>query len=388
MSTAPPLLQFRGTGARLGTPAGSLPAGIDLAISIDASALTLTGGDPLAAWQIPLSTLLGARARQIGEYVEITGWVSGSHVLLTIPASSLEGGSPEELVAFFEPPATAHGSDDASDEIRHRMTMMVVGAIIVVAVVIAVVIALVIQSSPGSTSSGATASDQSAAAAMNLHQSDVPSSWGGDSPTTSPLSGLLGTATPSKQTAQEKKVYNQIVSEFQHCMGETQQSDRMFGAAGVQPLTQVSSAPYGTVIGNNLIEVGSVTQIYATTADVHADLAQMKSAPFPKCFAQTMGRFTIASADPNQVTATAPVVAEKPRMILGAYVAGAAVTLQYPTTSGTTPMEIGTSIVISGRYEQTLYTFASPGMFPPAQRELLETLLAARLSGLHGTTSA
>jgi hypothetical protein len=260
--------------------------------------------------------------------------------------------------------------------------------IVLVAIVVGVIVAALIgtsKSTPKSSSPNAQAS--ALAASKNLRQSDVPSSWGQDSPTTSPLSGLLGTGAATKQTAQEKKIYDEVVSEFQQCMGESSAKDRIFGAAGVLPEAQRASVPYGTVIGSNLIEVGSVTQIYASTADVHADLVQMKSAKFSSCFAQTMGRFVVVGSDPTQVTATPPVVVETPRYALGAYVAGASATLQYPTTTGTVPMEIGTSIVISGRYEQTIYTFASPGVFPAALRQQIESVLAARLVGISGATN-
>jgi hypothetical protein len=77
-----------------------------------------------------------------------------------------------------------------------------------------------------------------------------------------------------------------------------------------------------------------------------------------------------------------------PRRELAAYVTGATVTLRYPSPSGTVPIEVGTSIIVAGRFEQTLFTFASPDSFPSQRLDELESLLAARLSGVGSASAA
>lgn len=391
--TAPARSRLSGAGARLDRPAGSLPAGVDLDFVLDDSSLTLSGGDPLAVWQIPRSALVAPRARLVGEYVELSAWVAGSRILVTIPVAGLNGCTGADVIAQFDDgdagmttPVEREGREGRG--MTRRATWLVASAVGVVVLVMILVVALVVGSSPSSTSSAAVAKDRALARSMNLRASDVPGSWGQDSPLTSPLSGLLGTGPSTKPTAESKKLYNEVVASFQACMGETNATDRMFGAAGVQPVVQVASDPYGTVVGNNLIEVGTVTQVYASTADVQADLAQMKKAVFSKCFSQAMAKFTVVGTDPTQATSSPPVSVEPPRTVAGTYVSGATATVQVPSQSGNVPVEIGATVIINGVYEQTLYTFASPGTFPQNVRVGLESVLAARLAGISGATSA
>jgi hypothetical protein len=391
--TGPAPSRLIGAGARLDRPAGSLDAGVDLEFFLDDASLTLSGGDPPSVWQIPRNAMVAPRARLVGEYVELSAWVAGSRILVTIPVGRLNGCTGADVIAQFDVGAVdeaAHLEAERREDRRmaRRATWLVASAVGVVVLVVILVVALVVGSSPSSTSNAATAHARALARSMNLKASDVPGSWGQDSPLASPLSGLLGTGPSSKPTAESKKLYNEVVGSYQACMGESNATDRMFGAAGVQPVAQVAGDPYGTVVGNNLIEVGTVTQIYASTADVHADLGQMKKAVFPKCFSQAMAKFTIVGTDPTQAKSSPPVSVEPPRTVAGTYISGATATVQVPAQSGNVPIEIGVTVIINGLYEQTLYTFASPGGFPRSVRLGVESAMAARLAGISGATSA
>jgi len=370
--------------ARLANPGGSLPAGVDLAVMIDTQSITLTGGEPASTWQIPYVALHGAKVNNIGEYLEVMGWVAGTHLVLTIPVVSLSGGGVADVISMVTPDAERDVSlHTATPRWSKRKK---VGGLALLAVVVTALSAVTVgvwgNVKNTSTSTSSTQPQQDQAASKNLQFHDVPAGWGKDSPATSPLSGLMGTGGTSKPTPEQTKTYNQVVANFQSCMGVSNAKDRMFGKAGVAPTVQVPSAPYGTVIAGNLVEVGSVTQYYESPANVQADLAEIKNSKFASCFAQTMARFEITGADATQAGATIPVTVEKPRTELGVYIAGATASLQFPSTSGTVPIEIGTSILVSGHYEQTVYTFASPGTFPPATRTALQSLLAARLAGI------
>ena len=397
MSELTPTVRFFGTGARLAQPIGSLPAKTDLAFSLDAQGITLSGGDPLLAWQLPYRALIGARAVLVGFYVELSGWVSGRPFLLTIPTENLGGGTPQELIALLSPvspsPTTTMMSGHSDGLLTARLTMkrkskaLIASAVLTVAVVVALVLALILQSSPGNGPS-TTSQAHALAASMNLTINDFHSTWQAENPATAPLSGLLGTGTASKETPKQKKIYDEVVHAYQTCVGLSNAKDRMFGTAGVAPIAQVPSNPYGSVENGNLAEAGSVTQYYASTQDVQSDLAQMKRPQFARCLSEVMARFTIAFVSPSSITTPWPTVVTKSSTQLGVFVTGAATIINYPTTTGTTPIEIGVTSLIYGHYEQVLYTFASPGIFPVVERQQLLQIQVARLAGVNGASNA
>ncbi len=366
---------------------GPLSAGALLNLVVDAGGITLHGGEPVTAWQIPFSAMSMMAATTHGHDVEVAGWVSGEYLALGFPRQALEGGTPDDLEALV---AAGTGRVALGAEISppRSMRIWLLAALGMVAVAIGVVVAVVLSSSSPSPVK-ATAQDKALAGSKNLVRSDVPSEWGTDDPTTAPLAGLLGSArTSSTPSAASKKAYKTVIAGFQSCMGETNATDRVFGAAGVTPLVQVPSAPFGRVTSTSYIEAGSVTQRYASAKSVAADLAQMKSPKFPTCFAQAIGRLVMSSADPTLATATVSVTPQTLPAPLGVVTAGANVFVQIPTAATTVDAEIGITMLVSGTYEQTLYTFSLPGEFPTELRSELVSLLAGRLVGSSGATPA
>ncbi len=231
--------------------------------------------------------------------------------------------------------------------------------------------------------------ERATAQSLGLSAADVPRGWGQDNPASSPLAGLLGTAPSSKPTPSEKKANDEVVSEYQRCMGISNKNDRMFGAAGTTPLVQVPSAPFGTSDGTSLIEVGTATQRYRSATTVAGDARQARDPNFGVCFAQAMGRFVAAGADPTQAMATPTVVTTSFGHPLGAQVSGAVVSVGIANgTGGFTQVEIGTALIIHDRTEQFLYTFSSPGSFPEAERQQLTALLAGRVAGIGNPRAA
>ena len=127
-----------------------------------------------------------------------------------------------------------------------------------------------------------------------------------------------------------------------------------------------------------LVEAGSVTQLYASGADVAADLTQISSPRFPGCFAEATGRLLEISTS-GAPSATYPISAQVLPRSLGVYTAGADVEL--PIQGSSSPIEVGVSVLIAAPYEQTLYTYASSGAFDPILRAQLVSTLAGRLVG-------
>jgi hypothetical protein len=311
-----------------------------------------------------------------GDSIELTAWVSGTYLSLGIPAGGLEEGSADELDALL----AAGTGREAAGVTRTRAPTAAWLLIGLGVVVLAGGVALAIALSTGTTSPAtASAEDRAKAGSVNLVRGDVPEAWGQDSTATAPLAGLLGTAPASTPTAADKKAYRTVVAEYQSCMGETDAVDRVFGAAGVSPLAQIPSAPYGLVTSSSYVEAGTVTQIYATSGEVASDLTQIRSSRFPTCFGQAIGRFILTSTDPTEATAAVVITPQLLPSPLGVHVTGADTTLSLPSGSTTLPVEIGTTMLVTGRYEQTLYTFSTPNAFPADLRGRLVAVLAGRL---------
>jgi len=146
--------------------------------------------------------------------------------------------------------------------------------------------------------------------------------------------------------------------------------------------------PYGPEQSTAVTEVGTVTQRYASPADVAADRRQISQARFPTCFAEAIGRLATANGDVIKATEDLPVVRQEFRQPLGVLVTGANVTIPMAGLAGTSTAQLGITVLLTGSYEQTLYTFAVPGSFPERLRQQVVGELSARLAGVSGTRSA
>ena len=370
---------------------GPLPESETYEFVADASGVTLYGGTPLAAWQIPFSAITGLQLSLRAGGVTLTGWVAGGHLSITVMADSLQSGTLQDLEVMCSHAAGREPqliSGNISSSRRHRTTWLIValGCLLVV-------IGIVTAAALGSSSSPskpliATSDQQSATTARNLTLGDLPSDWGTDAAASSPLSGLLATDSSSTPTAAERAETKKILSAFQSCMGLTNATDRTFGAAGVKPLFQTSSDPYGVINGTNFYEAGTTTQLYASPASVQQDLTQLQSNKFPTCFAEALGRMFTSSGDPTVPLASLPVTRQPTSHPLGVFVSGATVSLTIPDGTSTVPAQLGVTILVHGSYEQTLFTFSTPGAFPGALQTSLTDLLAARLVGAGAAGSA
>jgi hypothetical protein len=358
---------------------GPLPVGSSFELRLDDAALTLSGGQPPVAWQVPASATEGLASRRRADRIELTGWIAGGYGMLTIPLG-VQQESAEAIMARLE----GFGARVATTRPPRRRWPWVLG-IVVVAGIAGLVTGLVVSSSSTSPAAKVTAEQRGETMAKNLVLSDLPSGWQRDDPSVAPLGGLLSVSSSGKESATEKHASSVVIGEFQSCMGLTNAQDRTFGAAGVQPIYQIGGAPLGLVSTNQELEVGSATQLYASDADVEADLTQLRSPKFPACFAEALGRLLEISVDPSMATASLQESTQSLPASLGTYTAGSNVEL--PVKGSSAPIEIGVTEIIHAPYEQTLFTYSAPGTFSPALRAQLVSILAGRLVGSGGAAA-
>ncbi len=351
---------------------GPLPEGSSFELRLDAAAMTLSGGQPPVAWQVPATATQGLTARHVAERLEVAGWIAGGYSVLSIPLDGATSDA-EEMLRCLEAFGAGVGSSRRS---QRRWPWLL--AVVLIAALVGGTVSLIAWSSSSSTTNQVTSAQRHDTSTKNLVITDLPSGWQRDDPSTAPLAGFLSPGPSGKQSAREKHASDVVVSEFQSCMGLTNASDRTFGAAGVKPAYEAGGSPLGLFSANQELEVGSATQRYATNADVAADLVQLRSPKFPSCFAEALGRLVEIGADPSLATADLAVTTQQVPSSLGVYAAGSNVVL---TVAGsTTPIEIGVTEIIHAPYEQTLFTYSAPGTFSPALRAQLVSILAGRLA--------
>lgn len=253
-------------------------------------------------------------------------------------------------------------------------------ALAVIGVVVLVTIALAATWPATPTSArAATATARAEARVVGLRGSDLPGAWTPDNPATAPLAGLLGIDSGSKPTRQDIAMTKTITLDYQRCMGLSSAKDRFFGTGGVQPMAQVPSTPFSLTGTNGVIEVGTATQRYASASQVAKDQRQAGSPLFSTCLSQAMGRFVMSGAGPSALIADPVVQAQQVTAPLGVFVTGGTAILSYPAAGGNTPIEVGTTLLMAGRFEQYLYTFTSPGSFSANDRQAIVDALGARL---------
>ena len=376
-------LRFAASGVTLEGGRSPLPEGGGYDLIIDEVGLSLSGGSPVAAWQIPHQAMGGSTLERRSLHLVLGTWVSGAHLRLVFDGARLQGGSAEELEALL---AGFDGRAPRGMGPKRRLGRLVGGSGAVL-LAIALVLTLVFASS-GSTATPTTMSgaERAATEARNLIVVDLPSGWSTDSTNSAPLAGLMGiNAGSSPPTADDKAASKAIVAKYEACMGTTDATDRVFGHGGVKPALQLPSSPIGLVAHGSFYEVGTTTQRYASSSQVSDDLAQLRSKKFPACFAAALGRLASGATPTTPVTTSA----QQLPTTLGVFTTGANVLVAIPDGSGgSTPAELGVTLLVQGAYEQTLFTFATPGTFPTALRNQLVATLAARLGGASGSASA
>lgn len=363
---------------------GPLPAGPGYHLIVDDAGMSLSGGVPVVAWQIPQQAMVGTTLERRGRELILGSWVSGSHLRLLFDPARIEGGTSEELEAKL---AGIDGRAPRPLTGRRRTGLLVAG---LGAVLLAVALVLVVVFSVGdpapspTTISGAA---RAATRARNIVVVDLPSGWSDDPAASAPLAGLMGvdTAPSSQPTSSEKAATNAVVAQYESCVGTTDATDRVFGKAGVKPAVQIPSAPIGELTNGAFLEVGTTTQRYQLDQEVAADLVQFRSKNFAQCFAAALGRMAAGKGMETSVTTSS----QRLPTTLGVFTTGANVTFNVDDgAGGSTPVELGVTLLVQAPYEETLFTFSSPSNFPVNLRTALVSRLAARLGGATAASSA
>ena len=385
--TTPGPTVIEATDGRLLGDAGPLAVGSEVSLRIDDAGLSLLGGNPPTAWQIPFTALAEPRAVEHRGTVELGGWVAGSLLQVSFPASKLMGASSEGLDELLAQRCGRRASMPRRRAPRRRWWLLIVGLVALGAA--ASLIVWLVGATHAEDRRRNLSADRAQARSMNLTTKDLPAGWVVDQPELSPLSGFLGTrGGGAKPSAADRKVSAAAVAGYQSCMGISDAKDRVFGAAGVRPPVEIPGSAFGRMEGVGIIEVGTVTQRYATADDVTADRRQISSPKFATCFAEALGRMASASGDVAAARADLPVTVQALGQPLGTFITGANVEIPIHGSSTGAMAEIGITVLISGRDEQTLFTIASPGSFPPELRQQIVGSLAARLAGTTGSAAA
>jgi hypothetical protein len=108
-----------------------------------------------------------------------------------------------------------------------------------------------------------------------------------------PPSNQVYTPTTTTMPAKDS-TFTKAAALFQTCLGVTNATDRIYGAAGQQPDYQVSSPIFNA---NSLggVQLASTSQYYKTTVMVAKDTHEMSKSNFGSCFAKSSAALVLAA---------------------------------------------------------------------------------------------
>ncbi|HEY5266734.1 MAG TPA: hypothetical protein VIJ40_07970 [Acidimicrobiales bacterium] len=190
---------------------------------------------------------------------------------------------------------------------------------------------------------------------VNLTLKDLPSSWYISSG--SVLSGLVGptgkvytsttvtTTPPAKNSA-----FAKAATLFQQCLGVTNKTDRVYGAAGQQADYQVSSPVFDTnALGG--IELVSTSQYYRTTTMVKKDTNEMSKKNFGSCLVTSSANLILAGSGVAG-TESATSTNWQPTTFTKGWSRGGRV--PFSLSGITTKLDLVEALVTHGHYEITM----------------------------------
>ncbi len=327
--------------------------------------LTQLAGEPAVAWQTPWEELAN---------VQLTRFVRGMALFATTGGVRYcwrkNDRSDYEMLRAV---VVAHGGRSVHQ--RRRGAIYAVVVIVLLASVAGGIGAWFARGSNG-------ASDLARARAVNLTLKDLPSSF--TTTTLSAFADLFPSNVPVKVTtttapATPNPKFEKIVKQFQSCMGVSNKKDRVYGAAGQEPLYQVSSQ-YFTSTKFHGIEVASTTQYYDTTLMVHKDTAEMSLKPFGGCFAASQANILHTYAGGSVPGAA---VNFRPHTFLDGWSRGGVTTITLPGIP--TPVHLVLVEITSGHFEVTMAAIVESW---PKAKPFVSTLVSTLLSRMKSTSSA
>jgi hypothetical protein len=221
---------------------------------------------------------------------------------------------------------------------------------------------------------------------VNLTLNDLPGTGGWQPVTTTILNYLVPppskvyTSTTTTTTPPKKSSFDTSAAVFQKCLGVTNATDRVYGAAGQMPDYQVSSPVFNTNTLDGIL-VASTSQYYHSTTMVDKDTKEMSKHNFGSCFVSSsadiiMSGFQLTNPVTNVATNWEPATFTK------GWVRGGAVAVSVPNIK--TKVQLVMVVMTHGHYEVTLSAIV--GSFTKA-KTLLGTLANTLLSRAENSTS-
>jgi len=341
----------------------------NVTLLLDEATLTQIAGEDPVAWQTPWEAFSSLRLAQ--------------GLFLTALSASIDGRTflwrTKRRRAFGElaPYVRAAGGSVRKD--RGQVAVLLTVLIIVLTSFAGVI--------GSKVAPPATRSQVAALRALNLTFADLPGAWTSQSP--SPLTNVVGTAnqlltssSATTTTISPTSPFGIIGGRFQSCLHVSAVADRIFGAAGQQPLYQVSSPVYSSTLAGG-VQIVSSAQYYVDTSMVARDTAEMQRANFGRCFADANANLTLSGvvASPNVRSGTGLTVHT---FAQGFRVAGIAPLNGIATSSGEMERLI-TVVVTSGHYEVTLLVLAPSYRAVGSLVASVTDILATRVSPSSGS---
>jgi hypothetical protein len=344
-----------------------------VAISLDDQYLTEWRGEPAQLWRIPFSELRDLEV-VLGRRVRLRATVAG----VRYTWSTRRSGEHDELV----------------DEVSRLGGRVVRPHRVVAAMAASVAVVLLAASVAAVVSRWATHSTDPVAAAKagQLRATDVPAGW--QSVVGAPLNELDGTPgsvstasqLSSALTGLGKQIEGAVAATYQRCMGVTAASDRLYGAAGVVPAYQVTGPVYATS-AFGIAELGSVSQYYESTDDVHRDTAQYSSPRFGRCLTASNGQLLLGVLERSANAASTVLLGTNyaPRLFTSGWARGGTVPISLPNVAG--HVTLVSVLLASGHHEVEVNMLVGHW---PAARGVVDASVAAILGRLAAprTTSA
>ncbi|HEY5265401.1 MAG TPA: hypothetical protein VIJ40_01170 [Acidimicrobiales bacterium] len=334
----------------------------------DETGLTQLAGIPSVAWQTPWSELSNLELVRFSHQMALFGTVGGVRYCWR-----------QRSLADFEAVRALvleHGGS-----VIHRRRRA--GVVVVVAVVLLATLAGGIASWANHGNLGDE--ELADAQAVNLTLKDLPSSWYISS--SSVLQQLVGptnkvftsttvtTTPPAKNSA-----FVKAATIFQSCLGVTNKTDRVYGAAGQQADYQVSSPVFDTnALGG--IELVSTSQYYRTTTMVKKDTKEMSMKNFGACLTASSANLILAGTG---VTGTERAKATnwQPTTFIKGWSSGGMV--PFSLSGLPTKLQLVEAVVTHGHYEVTMVALV--GSFTKA-KSFLSSVVNTLLSRTVTSTS-
>lgn len=337
-----------------------------VALLIDETGVTQLAGIPPVAWQTPWSEITNIELVRFAHQMALFATVAG--VRYSWRHKDLTDYEVLRAIVLERGGVVSHR--------RRRAGVFVVVAAVVLASLGGAIAAWLNNGNGG-------ARELADAKAINLTSKDLPNGWYTSSNALLnylvPPAGSVYTSTTT--TAPPKNSdFDRAAAVFQSCLGVTNATDRVYGAAGQEPDYQVSSPIFNT---NSLggLELASTAQYYNTATMVHNDTREMSKKNFGSCFTKSSAEL-ILSGFGVKSPASAVATNWQPTTFTKGWSRGGVVSITVPGV--TAKLNLVMVVITYGHYEVTLSALV--GSFAKSE-SLLSGLVDTLLSRMTSSTS-